>query len=155
MTEPAAMESVINKLMGQFAAQINEDEETDEGNAYAHAVRKAKMDGKKKGDVFGPIRTGLGFSIVKILDVRGREVVEVEEVRARHILIEPTIILSEAKAEEMLQGFLDQIAAGEADFAELAQDILNKFGRPIPEAKEEPKQVPTTYETISADDVPF
>ena len=26
------------------------DEEADEGNAYAHAVRKAKMDGKKKGD---------------------------------------------------------------------------------------------------------
>jgi hypothetical protein len=31
------------------------DEDTDEGNAYAHAVRKAKMDGKKKGDkVQGP-----------------------------------------------------------------------------------------------------
>ena len=29
--------------------------DTDEGNAYAHAVRKAKMDGKKKGDkVMGP-----------------------------------------------------------------------------------------------------
>ena len=55
MTEPAAMESVIDKLMGQFAAQINEDEETDEGNAYAKAVRIAKMNGKKKGDkVDGP-----------------------------------------------------------------------------------------------------
>ena len=55
MTEPAAMESIIDKLMGQFAAQINEDEETDEGNAYAHAVRKAKMNGKKKGDkIDGP-----------------------------------------------------------------------------------------------------
>jgi hypothetical protein len=31
------------------------DDDTDEGNAYAHAVRKAKMDGKKKGDkVQGP-----------------------------------------------------------------------------------------------------
>jgi len=27
-----------------------DEDETDEGNAYAHAVRKAKMDGKKKGD---------------------------------------------------------------------------------------------------------
>ncbi|QOL26643.1 peptidylprolyl isomerase SurA [Thalassotalea sp. LPB0316] len=80
------------------------------------------IEGNKKGDIFGPIRTGLGFSIVKILDIRGREVVEVEEVRARHILIKPTIILSDAKAEEMLQGFLDQIAAGEADFAELAKE---------------------------------
>ena len=55
MTEPAAMESVIDKLMGQFAAQINEDEETDEGNAYAKAVRMAKMNGKEKGDeIDGP-----------------------------------------------------------------------------------------------------
>jgi len=31
------------------------DEETDEGNAYAHAVKKAKMNGKKKGDkIDGP-----------------------------------------------------------------------------------------------------
>ena len=28
----------------------DDDEEAEEGNAYAHAVRKAKMDGKKKGD---------------------------------------------------------------------------------------------------------
>ena len=28
----------------------DDDEEADEGNAFAHAVRKAKMDGKKKGD---------------------------------------------------------------------------------------------------------
>ncbi|MGJ8690933.1 MAG: peptidylprolyl isomerase SurA [Thalassotalea sp.] len=80
------------------------------------------IDGQPKDSIFGPIRTGLGFSIVKVLDVRGREVVEVEEVKARHILIEPSIILSEAKAEAILQGFLDQIAAGEADFAELAKE---------------------------------
>ncbi len=80
------------------------------------------IDGQSKGEVFGPIRSGLGFSIVKILDVRGRKKVEVEEVEARHILITPSIILSEAKAESMLQGFLDKITAGEADFAELAKE---------------------------------
>ncbi|WP_448211830.1 peptidylprolyl isomerase SurA [Colwellia sp. MEBiC06753] len=80
------------------------------------------IDGKEKDTILGPIRTGLGFSIVKILDIRGRQVVEVEEVRARHILIKPSIILSEAKAEAMLQGFLDDIAAGNADFAELAKE---------------------------------
>lgn len=80
------------------------------------------VDGKAKNDVFGPIRTGLGYSIIKIIDIRGRKVVEVEEVQARHILIKPSIILSEAKAEAMLQEFLDQISAGEADFAELAKE---------------------------------
>ncbi|MCJ8315332.1 MAG: peptidylprolyl isomerase SurA, partial [Pseudomonadales bacterium] len=80
------------------------------------------VDGKDKDTVLGPIRTGLGYSIVKVIDIRGKEVVEVEEVKSRHILINPTIILSEAKAEEMLQGFLDKINAGEADFAELAKE---------------------------------
>jgi peptidyl-prolyl cis-trans isomerase SurA len=80
------------------------------------------VDGKDKDTVVGPIRTGLGFSIVKVLDIRGRKVVEVEEVKARHILIKPTIILSEKKAEAKLQDFLKQIAAGEADFGELAKE---------------------------------
>ena len=80
------------------------------------------VDGKEKGTILGPIRTGLGFSIVKVLDIRGRQVVEIEEVKARHILIKPSVILSEAKAESTLQGYLDQVLAGEADFAELAKE---------------------------------
>jgi len=80
------------------------------------------IDGKKKGTVVGPIRTGLGFSIVKVLDIRGKKIVEVEEVKARHILIEPSIILSDAKAEALLQGYLDQIEAGEANFSDLAKE---------------------------------
>lgn len=48
------VDAAFDKLLGQFAdnfsAQIEGDEETDEGNAYAHAVRKAKMNGAEKGD---------------------------------------------------------------------------------------------------------
>jgi len=79
------------------------------------------IDGEKKETILGPIRTGLGFSIVKIIDIRGREIVEVEESKSRHILIVPSVILSEAKAEVMLQGYLEQLNAGEADFADLAK----------------------------------
>ena len=77
---------------------------------------------KPKGTIAGPIRTGLGFSIVKVLDIRGRKVVEVEEVKSRHILIKPSIILSDEKAQSLLLGFVDQINAGEATFAELAKE---------------------------------
>ena len=80
------------------------------------------IDGKEKDAVVGPIRSGLGFSIVKVLDIRGKKIVEVEEVKSRHILIEPSVILSDAKAQSILQGFLNQINAGEADFAELAKE---------------------------------
>ena len=77
---------------------------------------------KPKDTIVGPIRTGLGYSIVKILDIRGRQVVEVEEVKASHILITPSIILSDEKAKNLLQGFLNQINAGEATFEELAKE---------------------------------
>jgi len=80
------------------------------------------VEGKSKGDVFGPIRTGLGLSIVKILDIRGRQTVEIEEVKASHILIKPSVILSEAKAESMLQDMLDKINADEATFEALAKE---------------------------------
>jgi len=79
--------------------------------------------GKNKDTVVGPIRTGLGFSIVKILDIRGRQVVEIEEVKASHILIKPSVILSEAKAEAQLQDMLDEINAGDATFADLAKEF--------------------------------
>jgi len=47
-----SIENAIDSLMGQFSES---DKETDEGNAYAHAVRQAKMNGKKKGDkISGP-----------------------------------------------------------------------------------------------------
>jgi len=77
---------------------------------------------KPKDTIVGPIRTGLGYSIVKVLDIRGRQVVEVEETKSRHILIKPSIILSDEKAQELLQGFLNQVNAGEATFAELAKE---------------------------------
>lgn len=79
--------------------------------------------GKDKGTVVGPVRTGLGFSIVKVLDIRGRQIVEIEEVNASHILIKPSIILSEAKAEAQLQDMLNKINAGEATFADLAKEF--------------------------------
>jgi len=79
--------------------------------------------GKDKGTVVGPIRTGLGFSIVKVIDIRGRQIVEIEEVKASHILIQPSIILSEAKAEAQLTELLAKIEAGDTTFAEAAKEF--------------------------------
>ncbi len=80
------------------------------------------VDGNNKEEVFGPIRTGLGYNIIKIFDIRGKETVEITEVKSRHILIKPSIILSEEKAEQTLKDFLTQINAGEADFDTLARE---------------------------------
>lgn len=84
---------------------------------FAEAVQ-----GKKKGDLIGPIRSGAGFHILSIFDTRGLQTVEITEVNARHILIKPSVILSEEKAEQMLKDFRQQLLNGEADFAKLAKE---------------------------------
>jgi peptidyl-prolyl cis-trans isomerase SurA len=84
---------------------------------FAEAVQDMK-----KGELVGPIRSGAGFHILKVMDIRGQELVEIEEVSARHILIQPSVILSNEKAEKMLAEFRRQVIAGEADFAELAKE---------------------------------
>ncbi|GAB5380919.1 MAG: peptidylprolyl isomerase SurA [Aliiglaciecola sp.] len=84
---------------------------------FAEAVQ-----GKDKDTLVGPFRSGAGFHILKVKDLRGIEIVKVEEVNARHILIKPSVILSEDKAREKLEEFREQVINGEADFAELAKE---------------------------------
>lgn len=84
---------------------------------FAEAVQN-----KGKEELIGPIRSGAGLHILKVLDTRGIEIVTVEEVNARHILIQPSIILSEDKAQSMLTEFREQLIAGDADFADLAKE---------------------------------
>jgi peptidyl-prolyl cis-trans isomerase SurA len=83
---------------------------------FSEAVR-----GKKKDILMGPLRSGAGYHILKILDTRGVETVEIEEVNARHILIKPSIILSDQKAQKLLTDFRTKVLEGEEDFASLAK----------------------------------
>lgn len=83
---------------------------------FSEAIR-----GRKKTDIIGPLRSGAGFHILTIFDIRGENVAEINEVKSRHILIKPSIILSEDRARTMLADFVTKLRAGEADFAELAK----------------------------------
>lgn len=76
----------------------------------------------KKGAIIGPLRSGIGFHILTIHDVRGQTQAEVEEVNARHILMQPSVILSEAKVQEQLHSMRQQIVDGTATFADLATE---------------------------------
>ncbi|GGZ35405.1 MULTISPECIES: peptidylprolyl isomerase SurA [Shewanella] len=82
----------------------------------------------KTGDIIGPIKSGAGFHIIKIMDARGLQTQEVEEVKARHILLKPSPILSEDRAKAMLQQFLKQIRSGEAKFEDLARQYSEDPG---------------------------
>jgi len=106
---------------------------------FAEAVKS-----KKKDAIVGPLRSGAGFHIIKVQDVRGLQVVETTEVRSRHILIEPSIILSEEKARNMLAGFAKDLRAGNADFGELAKEHSEDPGSAL-KGGEYDWTDPTTY----------
>ncbi|KJR31844.1 peptidylprolyl isomerase SurA [Vibrio navarrensis] len=83
---------------------------------------------QNKGSVIGPFRSGVGFHILKIEDIKGLETIAVTEVNARHILLKPTVILSDEGAKRELNEFIRRIKAGEASFAELAQQYSQDPG---------------------------
>jgi peptidyl-prolyl cis-trans isomerase SurA len=86
------------------------------------------VNGAKTGDIIGPIKSGSGFHIIKVMDARGLEVKEVQEVKSRHILLKPSPILSEERAKAMLTNFLTQLRSGEAVFADLAKQYSEDPG---------------------------
>ncbi|MDM5141209.1 peptidylprolyl isomerase SurA [Aeromonas bestiarum] len=89
------------------------------------------VQGAKKGDIVGPLRSGAGMHIIKVFDAKGQQQVVQTEVRARHILIKPSIILSEEKAKGMLDGILHDIKSGKASFASLAEKYSEDPGSAV------------------------
>lgn len=75
----------------------------------------------RKGEVSQPIRSPSGFHILKIKDKRGEQQHLVQQTNARHILIRPDAITTEADAKQQLQNIRQRILAGEADFEEEAK----------------------------------
>lgn len=83
---------------------------------------------ENKGSIIGPFRSGLGYHILKIEDTKGLDSVSVTEVNARHILIKPSIILSDDGAQKELNDFIRQIKSGKAKFGEIAEQYSQDPG---------------------------
>jgi peptidyl-prolyl cis-trans isomerase SurA len=82
----------------------------------------AALTGMKPGDTSEVLRSPAGFHVLHLDEVRGVEVQteEVEQTRARHILIRTNEIVSDGEARRRIQQLHDRIAEG-ADFAEIAR----------------------------------
>ena len=76
------------------------------------------------GELAGPLRSGAGFHILKVIEKRssGMPAMTVVQSRARHILLRTSAQLSESAARARLDGFRQRIQAGQADFATLARE---------------------------------
>lgn len=75
---------------------------------------------QNKGTVIGPFRSGVGVHILKIDDIKGLDTVAVTEINSRHILIKPTIILSDEAAQAELKHIREQIQSGQVTFGDMA-----------------------------------
>ncbi|BAL23264.1 peptidylprolyl isomerase [Azoarcus sp. KH32C] len=77
----------------------------------------------KPGEVSGILRSAAGLHIVKLVDKRGggsAGPVQMQQTRARHILIRTSEIVSDAEAENRLRALRERIVNG-ANFADLAK----------------------------------
>ena len=74
----------------------------------------------KKGDISDLLQSGSGFHIIKLTGKRSGEKVMVPQTHARHILIRPSELVSEADAKTRLAQLKLRLEGGD-DFAELAR----------------------------------
>ena len=77
----------------------------------------------RAGGIAGPIRSGAGFHVLKVVEKKqaGMPGVNITQTRARHILLRPSPALSEAAAAQKLADIKKQIVGGQ-DFAVLARE---------------------------------
>ena len=72
------------------------------------------------GQTADPIRSESGLHIIQLLDKRGVGIELVEQVNARHILVQPSEIRSEEQVRELIFEIHDRLDSGE-DFSDLAR----------------------------------
>lgn len=78
----------------------------------------------KEGGLAGPIRSGAGFHVLKVLTKQqaSNPNFNITQTKARHILLRTGPQLSESAAKAKLADFKKRIETGAADFATLAKD---------------------------------
>lgn len=90
---------------------------------FAEAVAPAS-----KGELLGPLRSGTGFHLIKVFDIRGAKEIQVTEYRVRHILIKPSVIVSDERAQQLLTSVAAELRADPKKFGELARRYSEDTG---------------------------
>jgi peptidyl-prolyl cis-trans isomerase SurA len=83
------------------------------------------------GDISEPFRTSSSYHIVKVNELRSAiQRSEINQTKARHILIMPNEIIDDATAKQQLENALERIEEGE-DFGELAKLLSDGPTAPV------------------------
>lgn len=132
----AKAQQVMDKARGgaDFAALANEfSDSPTRGTGGLMGLREAdrypplfveSTKSLKVGGLAGPIRSGAGFHILKVIEKKqaGMPGSVITQTHARHILLRLSPKQGETAATEKLAAFRKRILAGQADFAALARE---------------------------------
>lgn len=80
-----------------------------------------------KGEVSAPIRSGSGWHLIRVDDIRGRERVVATETHSRHILLKPNTLRPEAATFALARELRARLLNGE-DFTALAKEYSEDPG---------------------------
>ncbi|MFM2240498.1 MAG: Chaperone SurA precursor [Pseudomonadota bacterium] len=87
---------------------------------FVQAIERLRVN-----DIAGPLRSGAGFHVLKVLERRDPPPVglSVTQTRSRHILLRPSAGMSPEQAVARLSELRQQILAGRVSFARAAQEL--------------------------------
>lgn len=78
----------------------------------------------KVGDIVGPLRSGAGFHVLKVLEKRqDAPGMVITQTRARHILLRSSAQLTSAQAQTQLAQLKQKITSGQTTFAAAAREL--------------------------------
>ncbi|MFC0178683.1 peptidylprolyl isomerase SurA [Thorsellia kenyensis] len=88
-----------------------------------------KLATPKKGAIIGPLRSPIGYHIIKVNDVRStKQVLNVTEVNARHILLKTNPVFNDEAAKAKLIELTQKIKSGAMTFNEAAKEFSDDPG---------------------------
>ena len=113
---------------GSLAIEFSEDQNALEGGdmgwrkpAQLPSMFSDLVADMKAGDIKGPIKSGRGFHLIKVMDKRGATSEgQIEQTQVRHVLIQPNEIRTGGECQDLAISLREEIVEGR-DFADVAK----------------------------------
>jgi peptidyl-prolyl cis-trans isomerase SurA len=113
---------------GSLAIEFSDDQNALEGGdmgwrkpAQLPSMFSDLVADMEAGDIKGPIKSGRGFHLIKVMEKRGATTEgQIEQTEVRHVLIQPNEIRTEEESRDLAISLRDEIIGGR-DFAEVAK----------------------------------
>ncbi|MFP6804090.1 MAG: peptidylprolyl isomerase [Pseudomonadales bacterium] len=113
---------------GSLAIEFSEDQNALEGGdmgwrkpAQLPSMFSDLVADMKAGDIKGPIKSGRGFHLIKVMEKRGATSEgQIEQTQVRHVLIQPNEIRTEGECQDLAISLREEIVEGR-DFADVAK----------------------------------